>query len=483
MFQGPGQHLPHHGVLGIQPPDGGHLPGGGLQSRRRLLRHPQRIPGQQGGRLVLLPGLSQQPGAEDPQRLQHHVPGTAIRIRPRRAQQRAVHQMQHRRAGAGPGDRLGGLQRERPREHRHRAEHPPLRLTQQLVTPLHGGLQRPLPRRRQPVPPGQQRQPVTNPVQQLRHPERLDPRRRQLDRQRHPVQPRHQPRHHRPGRAAQREPRVHLPGPVGEQRHRRRSPEVRITRARHRQRRQPVPGLPGDPQRLATSRQHPHIISGRQQPGAQPGGRPDHVLAIVQHQQQLLAGEHPRQRLNSGNPRLIPYPQRRRHHRGHQRRIPHRRQLRQPHPVREPARHPPRHHPGQPGLPRTARPGHRHQPPLTQQPGDRAHRLFPADEARQHHREAMHATPGTSRNGPLHARTLTAGPPGVQPAGPQEQAVPHQPGRRSRPPAMPRGWSGSHQPPAAAAYQPPPKPCPHDKPQAPQPCLQAGRCSSCPPNK
>ena len=73
--------------------------------------------------------------------------------------------------------------------------------------------------------------------------------------------------------------------------------------------------------------------------------------------------------------------------------------------------------PGDPGaagrspgsLPRTARSGHRHQPTPVQQTGDRAHFPFPADEARQHHREAMHATPGTSRPGPLHARNITTG--------------------------------------------------------------------------
>ena len=76
----------------------------------------------------------------------------------------------------------------------------------------------------------------------------------------------------------------------------------------------------------------------------------------------------------------------------HQRRVPDRRQLRQPHPVREPRRHPPGHLPGQPGLARPARPGHRHQPGLTQQARDLTHRLGPAHETRQRSPEAMHAT-------------------------------------------------------------------------------------------
>jgi Sigma-70, region 4 len=98
----------------------------------------------------------------------------------------------------GPRHHLGGLQRERPRKHRHRAEHPLLVLIQQPVAPLHRGRRRPLPGRRRPVPASQQREPVTDPLQQMHHPQRLHPRRGQLDRQRHPVQPRHDPGHYRP---------------------------------------------------------------------------------------------------------------------------------------------------------------------------------------------------------------------------------------------------------------------------------------------
>ncbi len=55
----------------------------------------------------------------------------------------------------------------------------------QLLAPLHGGLQRLVPPGRQPVPGHEQRKPVIEAVQQLRYAQRL----RQLDRQRHPVQP------------------------------------------------------------------------------------------------------------------------------------------------------------------------------------------------------------------------------------------------------------------------------------------------------
>ena len=378
MLQGPVQHPAHGGVLGIQPPGSGHLAGAGRQPRHGVLGHPQRVPGQRGRDGVTLAGLGQQPRPVSPQRLQHHVPGPAIRAGPRRDQQRAVHQMQHGRPRASPRDRLGPLQRERPREHRHRAEHPPLPFIQQPVTPLHGGRQRPLPRRGEPVPVLQQREPVIDPVQQLRHAQRLDPRRRQLDRQRHPVQPRHQPRHHRRGLPIQRETRVSPAGPVREQRHRLRPVQLRrIIRVGQGQRPQPVPRLPGYPQRLPAGGQHPHIIGAEQQPAAQLRRRADHVLAVIQHQQQLPPGQRVRQRVGRRHRGQVPDPQRRRHRGRHLRRVPHRRQLRQPHPVSEPAGHLPGDLAGQPRLPGTPRPGHRHQPVLTQLAGDLVHHRWP----------------------------------------------------------------------------------------------------------
>ena len=116
------------------------------------------------------------------------------------------------------------------------------------------------------------------------------------------------------------------------------------------------------------------------------------MLAVIQHHQQLLAGQHPRQRLGRWHSRLLPDPQRRRDHRRNLPRILHRGQLDQPHPVREPARHLPGHLAGQPGLPRTPRPGHRHQLMLAEQHRQLADRPGPADKARPHGREAMHAT-------------------------------------------------------------------------------------------
>ena len=74
-----------------------------------------------------------------------------------------------------------------------------------------------------------------------------------------------------------------------------------------------------------------------------------------------------------GHPRRLTYPQRRGHHRRDLRRVPHRRQLLQPGPVR--ATGPPRARATAPAsrVFRPARPGHRHQPVLPQQPRHVAH--------------------------------------------------------------------------------------------------------------
>ena len=127
-------------------------------------------PASAGGRSVLLAGLGSQLSPVGAQRLQHEVQGPAIPAGSRRGQQRAVHQPQYRRPGVRSGHGLGAVQGERPGKHRHGTERPLLALIQQLVAPFHGGGQRLLPGRRQPVPAGQQREPVIETVQKLVRP-------------------------------------------------------------------------------------------------------------------------------------------------------------------------------------------------------------------------------------------------------------------------------------------------------------------------
>jgi hypothetical protein len=257
----------------------------------------------------------------------------------------------------------------------------------------------------QPVSRAQQRKPVIQPIQQLRHAKRLHPRRGQLDGQRHAVKARHQPRRRRSRRIVQHEPRIYLAGAVREQGHRFGS-DAWVTGQG--QRSQPVARLTGNSQRLPAGDQHPQVVTGSEQGGAELGSRVDDVLAVIQHQQQLLPGQHPGQHIGWRDSRLLAHSQGYGHHRRDLRRILYRRQLGRPRPVGEPARHPPGYLGGQPGLAHPARPGQRHQPVPLQQARDLAHRPVPADEARQRGRETMRATGHGGRHGLPHADTLTA---------------------------------------------------------------------------
>ena len=175
----------------------------------------------------------------------------------------------------------------------------------------------------QPVAVRQQHEPVVHSVQQLRHAKRIHPRRRQLDRERQPVQPRHQLGHRLPGRLVERETRIHPPGPVREQRHRLAfRPGIGVAGVRQRQRPEPVPHFPGYPQRLPARRQHPHVVGAEQQPAAQLRGRADHMLAVVQHEQQLPLGQHLGQRVGGRRRGQVADAHGRRHHGRHLRRIP-----------------------------------------------------------------------------------------------------------------------------------------------------------------
>ena len=66
---------------------------------------------------------------------------------------------------------------------------------------------------------------------------------------------------------------------------------------RQAQRRQAVPGLPGHAERLAAGGQDPQVVGGGQQSLAQFRHRGQHVLAVIEHQQQLLPGQRRDQRI------------------------------------------------------------------------------------------------------------------------------------------------------------------------------------------
>ena len=223
---------------------------------------------------VLLAGGGEPAGRVLLDRVQQPVAGLAAQLVVE-GDQRLVdergHQVEH---GAGRdllvrADLLGHLQVPAG-EHRQPAQQDLLRLGQQLVAPVHRGAQRLLPRRRGPVARGQQPEPVIEPAGDLLHRQRADPRRGQLDGQRHAVQGPAQPGHRLGVVAAQREA-----GP-GRRRPARRTaaapragpgrPGTAGSRpGRHGQRRDPPDGLAAHPQRLPAGRDHPQRRAAGQQ--------------------------------------------------------------------------------------------------------------------------------------------------------------------------------------------------------------------------
>ena len=83
---------------------------------------------------------------------------------------------------------LGGVERPRGRKHRQPAEQLPFDIRQQLVTPVHGRLERPLPCDGRSRAAGQQPEPVLQPRLDLLRREDDDAGGRQLDGERNPVE-------------------------------------------------------------------------------------------------------------------------------------------------------------------------------------------------------------------------------------------------------------------------------------------------------
>ena len=132
-------------------------------------------------------------------------------------------------------------------------------------------------------------QAAAEPRRELRQAQRLDAGRGKLDRQRHPVEPRHHLPDERSARGVEQEMRVGGAGPVGEQLRRRAiqhwavrlpdgslpagplpaSTSRRAAPCQHwantgpqRQRQQPVPPLSGERERRPARREYPHVVGG-----------------------------------------------------------------------------------------------------------------------------------------------------------------------------------------------------------------------------
>ena len=179
--------------------------------------------------------------------------------------------------------------------------------------------QRLLPRRSVARTAGQERQPFLEPRQQRRRREDPYPCRRQLDRQRQPVQPPADLRHRRGVLRRKGEPGPDRLRPLDEEPHRFVVEELfrrgRI-HGRQRQRRHRVLALGPQPERQPAGGQHSEGRGGREQLADEGRGRND-LLEVVQHQEQPLACQCLAYRLRRRPSRRFPQSQRIRHRRGH----------------------------------------------------------------------------------------------------------------------------------------------------------------------
>ena len=178
-------------------------------------------------------------------------------------------------------------------EHREPGPQPLLGLAAQLVAPVDERAQRLLPGQRRPAPAGEQAEPVVQAVGELLDGQRAQPRRGELDRQRHAVE------------AARTAATTAARFSVGDARSPARPRRARSSSSAiasywpsaaagggrcgsgQRQRRHGDDVLAGDAQRLAAGREHPQAGRGAEQPVDEPGARLDHVLAVVEHEQEL----------------------------------------------------------------------------------------------------------------------------------------------------------------------------------------------------
>ena len=249
-----------------------------------------------GGGLVGFTGLEQALAAVLPQGLEHVV----ARFRPRLGlppDQALVEERRHEVQGiraelvGRQRDRVGGLQRPPAAKHREAAEGGPLGRRQQAVAPRHRGMQRPVALRDVASGVREQLEAVFEPAEDRGGRQRLGAGGRQLEGQREAVQAPADPRDVGEGPLVRIEAGRHGARALEEELDRfggRRGRVVRV--GRDVQRRHDELVLPGQAQRGAARDEDAKPGSGRQ-PRCHRGGTVDHVLEVVEHQQQLPIGE------------------------------------------------------------------------------------------------------------------------------------------------------------------------------------------------
>ncbi|EPH41606.1 putative Regulator protein [Streptomyces aurantiacus JA 4570] len=337
------------------------------------------VPLAHGVELARLPELF---GAVLPYGLQDAVPRP---VRPVRGHhQGAVHQAGEEVEHIGPAH--GAARADGPRGveraavvHGQAPQNRALRRCEQRPAPVDDRAEGALPRRGAAEAAGEQGEPVVDAGQQPVHPHRAYARRRQLQRQREPVQADAQFGDRlRVVRAEPRPGAVLKPGPPPEQFH-----GARQVERRHR----PHP-LAAHVERLLAGREDAEPRYVTQQYVRQLGDRVHEMLAVVEYDEQPPPAQRPRQPPGRGHrgTRLLMQPEHPGHRLGHGvRAAPGRaveaRELDQPHPVGKPVREPLRRRDGEPRLAHPAGPGEGHKAGHVEELTYSRHVVVPPDEA------------------------------------------------------------------------------------------------------
>jgi hypothetical protein len=242
----------------------------------------------------------------------------------------------------------------------------------EFVAPLHRRPQCLVTLKRGLAPPGQQAVAVIEPFQDLLRRQHPRPRRSQLDRQRDPIQPLAQASHYRTIVWRDGETRHHGGRPLGEQSYRLvldQGPRSRMPiTIRDRQWGHLQDLLTLNVEELPARGEDPQTLRVAEQLGGQDSARIAQMLAVVQHQQQLLVRQILQQRVSWQARGVITQSQCRYHGLRHQPTVPKLGQISQPHPIRERPTHVGRQPQRQPCLAHPADTCQRQQPSITQEP-------------------------------------------------------------------------------------------------------------------
>ncbi len=357
-------------------------------TEERRMRHPRLA--------VVLRGLRQALRGVIADRLQHEEPRLAV-IRLDLPHEALVHERSHAVEGvevAAGGDRLRRLEREPAAEHREPAEEPLLGFVEQVVAPGDRAAERLLALREVARAAREQLERLPQARQDRLGLEELHARRRELDRERKPVEPVGDLRDRRGVRFGRLEPGLDRAPPVDEQPHRLVLRELcergEVAEVGQRERRHPILGLAADTQCLPAAHQHLRPFgSGEKLANAR--RRVGDLLEVVEDQKELLAAQVVDQHVQHRAIGVLAEAQRAGDRRHDQLGIGDRRQRHEPGAVRQCLLHRGGDLDREAGLAGPTGPGERQQPRPLEQPADLGDLGLATDEGRELGRDVADA--------------------------------------------------------------------------------------------